>query len=122
MQGGAMIVRVGIDVVEVERIARAMRSPGFLKRILTPCERETITTPLRVAGRWAAKEAIAKAVGVGLTWQDVEILNDPSGEPVATVRHALFEAAGHRLHLSISHEKGIAAAVAVLERIELPQI
>lgn len=112
-----MIERVGIDVVEVVRIERAMRNPSFVKRILTPTERQSIMSPIRVAGRWAAKEAIAKAIGSGLSWQDVEITNEPSGQPRANVRHTLIESGSHRLHVSISHERGIAAAVAVLERL-----
>lgn len=115
-----MIVRIGTDVVEVERIERAMENPAFVLRILTPAERVTVTGAMRVAGRWAAKEAIAKAVAVDLSWQDVEILNAPGGEPVATVAHSMFEDGSLRLHISISHERGIASAVAILER--LPQI
>ncbi len=59
-----MIVGLGIDIVEVARIAEAMKNPRFIERILTPIEREFCTTPQKVAGRWAAKEAIAKAVGL----------------------------------------------------------
>ncbi len=112
-----MIVRVGLDLVEVERIAAAMENPAFVGRILTPSEREHIRTPLRVAGRWAAKEAIAKAVGLHLSWQDVEILNAETGEPTIRVLHPDFDEASFRIHLSITHEKGHAAAVAVLEEL-----
>lgn len=112
-----MIQKVGIDLVEVTRIATAMKNPAFLERILTPAEREVIKTPLRVAGRWAAKEAIAKAVGLHLSWQDVEILPGEAGEPVVTIHHADFDPSLLRIHLSITHEKGHAAAVAVLERL-----
>lgn len=106
-----------MDVIEVSRIAAAMRDPRFVEKILTPSERATISTPMRVAGRWAAKEAIAKAVHIGLTWQDVEILNGPQGEPVASILNGRFDEKTFRLHVSISHERGIAAAMAVLERI-----
>ncbi len=114
-----MIERIGIDVVEVSRIAVAIYNPRFLKKILTPAEREQLL-PLkdfRVAGRFAAKEAIAKAVSTRLTWQEVEILNDESGQPVVRISNLIFNPNTHRLHLSISHERGLAAAVAVLERI-----
>lgn len=92
-----------------------MANPLFVVRILTPAERLVCTTAAQVAGRWAAKEAIAKALPWSLSWQDVEILRGDSGEPVARVSHAEFDAARHRLHVSITHERSIAAAVAVFE-------
>jgi holo-[acyl-carrier protein] synthase len=110
-----MIVAIGLDLVEVSRIAKAMKKQAFLDRILTAAEREIIHTPLRIAGRWAAKEAIAKAVGLHLSWHDVEILPGPKGEPVVTIHHTDWDPATHCIHLSITHEKGHAAAVAVLE-------
>ncbi len=109
-----MILGIGMDVIEVDRIVAAMKNPRFILRILTPAEIRVYRTPARIAGRWAAKEAIAKAVSIGLTWQQVEILTGPSGEPVAKVRHPDFPL-DTRLHLTISHERGIAAAVAILE-------
>lgn len=112
-----MILAVGLDLVEVSRIAQAMKNPAFLRRILTESEREIITTPLRIAGRWAAKEAIAKAVGLHLSWHDVEILPGPNGEPVVAIRHPDWNPSERRIHLSITHEKGHAAAVAVLESV-----
>ncbi|MFY9233923.1 MAG: holo-ACP synthase [Fimbriimonadaceae bacterium] len=113
-----MIVRIGIDVVEVERIARAMRRPGFLERILTPDERAVCRTPSKVAGRWAAKEAIAKAIGIHLSWQDVEILADDTRAPTAAVRSAKWNSQDQRIHISITHERHLAAAVAVLESFQ----
>ena len=107
-----MIEGVGIDVVEVARIERAMRRAGFVERILTEAERSVIRTPGRVAGRWAAKEAISKALGCPLNWHDVEILPDSTGAPQVSVRGG-FES--RRIHLSITHERGHAAAVAIIE-------
>ena len=114
-----MIERIGIDVVEVARIKRAMQNPRFVNRILTAMERENLPplTNSRIAGRWAAKEAIAKAVSTKLTWQEVEILNDADGQPCASICSPYFNPETHRILISISHEKGIAAAVAVLERL-----
>lgn len=109
-----MIEAIGFDLVEVSRIEEALLREGFRERILTPREREINPGARFVAGRWAAKEAIAKAVGIHLTWQQVEILNDANGKPVATVEGL---SADFRVHLSISHERGHAAAVAVLERV-----
>ncbi len=106
-----VIVGIGLDVVEVSRIARAMSNERFLTRILTRRERAIVKSPARVAGRWAAKEAIAKALNVDLRWQDVEILNDERGAPVVSI-----DGLGDRVvHLSISHERGIAAATAIVE-------
>lgn len=112
-----MIVKVGIDVVEVSRIARAMKRPGFRERILTPEERVLCTTASRLAGRWAAKEAIAKAVDLRLGWHQVEILNDDSRAPYAVIHSHYFDPKRYKLHLSITHERSFAAAVAVLEMV-----
>jgi holo-[acyl-carrier protein] synthase len=112
-----MVIRVGLDVVEIPRIAKAMQRPGFRERILTPEERMLCTTPTRVAGRWAAKEAIAKAVGLKLSWHQVEILNDDTRAPFAVIHSSHFDTRRFRVHISISHERNIAAAVAILESI-----
>jgi len=106
-----MIRGVGIDVVETERIAEAMKKEGFLKRILTEHERELALSVGSVAGRWAAKEAIAKALGGHLGWHDVEIANDEHGRPMAMFLRDI----DGRVHISISHERGVAAATAVWE-------
>lgn len=105
-----MIRGLGIDVVEVARISEAMENPRFIERILTLGERSQELTLMRIAGRWAAKEAIAKAVTMKLSWQDVEITNDDTGQPYAHVDHPDWTG---DLMISISHERGIAAAVAI---------
>lgn len=112
----SVVVGLGVDLVEIARIARAMRRPAFLERVLTPAEREHCTTPTRVAGRWAAKEAVAKAVGIHLKWQEVEILPDELGVPVATIHGGQFDPSRYRLLVTISHERTHAVAVAILER------
>lgn len=112
-----MIVRIGMDLVEIARIERAMQRPGFKERILTPEERTLCNTATRVAGRWAAKEAIAKAVGIRLTWQQVEVLNGDSRAPYAVIHSPDYDSRRFRVHLSITHEKAHAAAVAVLESL-----
>ena len=111
-----MIVGLGMDLVEIARIKRAMENPRFLERILTPTEREFSVTPQQVAGRWAAKEAIYKALGIPLGWQDIEILPAAHGAPRATVRSVQYNPGRMRLHITITHEKHHAAAVAVVER------
>jgi len=110
-----MIERIGTDIVEVARIERSMRRPGFLTRILTPEELIANPTPTWVAGRWAAKEAVAKCLDARPGWHDVTISTGPTGAPFVKVSDRFLEP-GHRLHVSISHEKAFAVAVAILER------
>lgn len=110
-----MILGIGTDIVSLDRIEAASRNPRFVERILTATERGTFKSTAEIAGRWAAKEAIAKALSPRqLSWQDVEVLRAPDGRPV--VRVALPP--GHVLHLSISHERENAVAFAVLEARE----
>jgi holo-[acyl-carrier protein] synthase len=106
-----VIHAIGIDAVEVSRIERAMRRPGFVRRVLTPAERTYCRSPLQVAGRWAAKEAIAKCLPPLRSWHDVEIVPGPDGAPVVRGEAAL----SGRLRVSITHTRGLAMAVAVLE-------
>lgn len=113
-----MIRGLGLDVVEVARIESALQNPRFAARILTPAERDRPLTPLYVAGRWAAKEAVAKAMmaagGPIPTWQQVSILNLPGGAPQVHLAESLPLPAW-RWHISLSHERGLAVAVAVCE-------
>jgi holo-[acyl-carrier protein] synthase len=102
---------LGIDLVEIARIERAMRKPRFLNRILTEAERSQNLTPAYVAGRWAAKEAVAKAVDIGLNWHDVVVVSTPTGAPVV---HCRKLKPGQSLLVSISHERNHAVAVAIL--------
>lgn len=111
-----MIVGLGIDVVSIERIRSAMENPRFLERILTERERGMGLTVERVAGRWAAKEAVSKALPSVRNWHHVEIDNGPSGEPFVVLLQPLVLEPGLNLHVSISHESGLAAAVAVVEK------
>ena len=115
-----MITAIGIDVVEVARIKKAMQKPGFVERILTEEEQKTCTTPERIAGRWAAKEAVAKAVGMGLGWHDVEVLNHESGAPYVRFGPKNPLRQGQKIHVSITHESAYAAAVAIVELVGAP--
>ena len=115
-----MIVGVGVDVVEVQRLARALeRTPGLADRLFTPAERDRSLESL--AARFAAKEAVAKALGApgGLHWHDAEVVSEDSGRPVLHVTGtvaAAAEAQGVRAwHLSLSHDGGIATAMVVAE-------
>ena len=117
----------GVDIVSIARIARMHADHGhhFLDRCFTPREQayclDSRHNAQRLAGRFAAKEAILKVLGTGwrgqIAWTDMEILPDPQGKPVLTlegesahIAHALGIAAWH---LSISHsdEHAIASAI-----------
>ena len=121
-----MIIGVGIDVVLVDRFATSLRrSPGLAERLFTPGERVTPTgnprTPESLAARFAAKEAVAKALGVpaALAWHDCEVRVTAGGRPELAVAGTVAAAAGERnvtaWHLSLSHDGGIASAIVVAE-------
>lgn len=110
-----MIVGIGLDLVDVGRIARAMQNPRFVRRVLTDAERVICRSPEAVAGRWAAKEAIAKALGKPMSWRNIEILPGPTGAPMPIVNEMEFLAETWRLFLTITHERTHAAAVAIIE-------
>lgn len=111
-----MIVGLGIDIVEVARVKRAMRRPRFISRILTPEEREFSVTPMQVAGRWAAKEAVYKALGLSLRWHQITILPDAMGVPSVKIDSPHFDGGRLKVKVSITHERNYAAAVALVER------
>ena len=124
-----MIVAVGIDVVRVERFTRALvRTPLLADRLFTDAERTTASgnprSPESLAVRFAAKEAVAKALGApaGMHWHDCEIVTDPDGRPWLTVSGTVAAVAGERgvdrWHLSLSHDGGIASAMVVAERTD----
>ena len=115
-----MIVGVGIDVVDVERFGLTLhRTPAMRQRLFTDAEQQL---PLgSLAGRFAAKEAMAKVLGApaGMAWTDAEVTNDRDGRPLMVLRgsvRARADLLGVRSwHLSISHDGGIASAVVVCE-------
>lgn len=116
-----MIVGVGIDVVDVARfIATVERVPALRERLFTPEERDLPDASL--AARFAAKEAIAKALGApaGMRWQDATVRRVVGQQPVVevtgTVAARAVELGVARFHLSISHDAGIASAMCVAER------
>ena len=122
-----MIVSVGIDVVLVERFGNALRrTPLLAERLFTRAERVTTSGNPRsaesLAARFAAKEAVAKALGApsGLHWHDCEIVTDSDGRPWLTVSGTVAQVAAERgitrWHLSLSHDGGIASAMIVAER------
>jgi len=124
-----MILGIGIDIIEVTRIAASYEKFGerFVNRILLRdeiayCRSHKNPAPF-LAARFAAKEAVSKAFGTGigaaLGWQDVEIRRKASGEPFVVLHgkgEQLFASRGaKRLLISLSHTQNYAAASAVLE-------
>ena len=121
------IIGTGIDLVEIDRIRAAYRRhpERFSERIYTPDERKRI--PLLVdpapylAGRWAVKEAVLKALGTGLTggitWKDINVVRDPSGAPrvrlAGAARNRARQLGIGRILVSITHGRDLAAAQAL---------
>ncbi len=118
-----MIDGLGIDIIEVERVARAIRRERFVARVFTAAEtadcRGRGCPEQRFAGRFAAKEAIAKALGRSLCWREVEIRSGPRGEPIVMLSGRAAELlAGRSVRVSISHCRSHAVAQAILFRDE----
>jgi holo-[acyl-carrier protein] synthase len=114
------VVGVGVDVVDLSRFDEALaRTPAMRARLFTEAE-QALPLP-SLAARFAAKEAVAKALGAprALEWHDTEILRGDDGRPTLTVRGSVAAAAeglGVRSwHLSLSHDAGVAIAMVVAE-------
>lgn len=126
--GGGMIAGLGIDVCEIARMERAMERPRFALRAFTEGERARIDQrgAKTAAGLFAAKEAVAKALGSGFDGfglQDVEISWDEAGRPRCRLTggalRRLEALGGGPVFVSITHDAGVAAAVAVVESREI---
>jgi holo-[acyl-carrier protein] synthase len=120
------IVGVGIDVVPVERFAATLaRTPALADRLFTAAEQVTASgaprTAESLAARFAAKEALAKALGAGggMAWTDAEVRVDEAGRPTLAVTGTVAARAESlgvtRLHVSLSHDGGIASATVIAE-------
>lgn len=115
-----MTIGIGVDVVAVSRFAEQLkRAPALRERLFTPAERELHVRSL--AARFAAKEAVAKALGApaGMNWQHCQVVCDAAGAPhlelTGTVA-AVAESKGvARWHLSISHDGDLATGMVVAE-------
>jgi len=131
-----MIEGIGLDVVESARMDKILAGPGarrFIERVLTPREREDwAKLPPRRAleyacGRFAAKEAVAKAIGCGIGakvgFQDIQVLADECGRPVCSLSEASVGRLGwagpekYAIHVAITHERSLAAATALIEKL-----
>ena len=116
-----MIIGLGIDIVDVDRFAVSLtRTPTLAKRLFTPSELEA-SRPERLAARFAAKEAVAKALGAprGLNWHDAVIRSAADGSPHLELSGTVAQAAAQRgaalWHVSLSHDGGMAVALVILE-------
>ncbi len=124
-----MICGIGNDVIEIERVKKACASQAFLSRVYTERERARFAkSPASLAGNFAAKEAVAKALGTGFVGfgpADIEVLRDEAGGPVvylhggAEMRRRKIGA--DRLWVTISHGREVAMATAVAESISFAE-
>ena len=123
-----MIIAGGCDLIEIERIAKALQRENFCTRIYTAAElsyagsKKNQRKAASLAAVFAAKEAVAKALGVGLGqigWREIEVRHDELGKPFVALSgraRALAEEKGVKnIHLSLSHSREYALAMVILE-------
>lgn len=120
-----MIYGIGIDLVEIERIRQILaRNERFMAKTLTGneislCPTNEIKKAEFVAGRFAGKEAVVKALGTGIGgsmgWRDIEILRLDSGQPYIVLNKKKIINGEFKLHISISHTKNLAIAKVIIE-------
>lgn len=127
-----MIVGIGTDIVEIERVARLLARYGerFLRRVFTEVEEayaaRSARTAERLAGRFAVKEAALKALGTGksrdILWRDVETVPGPLGRPVVKLHGAarthMEKLGGTTVHGTIAHDGGKAIAFVIIEKAD----
>lgn len=113
-----MIEGIGIDVVDIKRFQESLeRTPTLRDKLFTENEKQLPLSSL--AARFAAKEALYKALSPthGLSWHEAEIINQPNGKPDFLFRGQIAELIdGAQVHLSLSHDAGIASAMVVIQR------
>lgn len=122
-----MIVGIGTDIIEVERIREIAEKFGkrFLDRIYTPIEQEYCesfkdTKYVHYAARFAMKESFSKAIGTGITegfkFKEVGIVNEKNGKPLVVLDGELKKKWGkYKTHISLSHTRGNAVAYLIIE-------
>ncbi|KEI74119.1 4'-phosphopantetheinyl transferase [Clostridium botulinum] len=123
-----MIYGIGTDITEIRRVEKAItRNKNFINKLFTKnemdlWEKKNFKVEF-IAGRFAAKEAISKALGTGIrdfNFKDIEIINNELGKPKVILKPKAEDiirkiSQSHKIHLSISHEKEYAIAYALLE-------
>lgn len=122
-----MIVGVGCDIIEIERIARAIKSESFIRRVFTAeeaayCQRRGQQAAASFAARFAAKEAVLKALGTGLregSLQEIAVDNDGLGKPLVQLSSHFAMLAKQlgvkNIQISLSHSKDFAVAYVIME-------
>ena len=115
-----MIVGIGVDIVDIPRFERTIeRTPRLLERLFSPAER--MLRPRSLAARYAAKEALIKALGGsdGVHWTEIEVTPEASGRPWFTLVGSTADVVAARgitaIHLSMSHDAGLATAYVIAE-------
>jgi holo-[acyl-carrier protein] synthase len=119
---------IGVDLVDIDRVAAVLRSypQRFRRRVLTEREDRYCGPKVeRVAGRWAAKEAVSKVLGLGVRgvgWRDIEVLPNRAGQPQVLLHGRAAQRAAllnlEEVTVSISHERHRAVAVALAHRVD----
>ena len=118
-----MKISCGTDIIEIERVKKSIERTGqkfldtiYTKKEIAYCESKKMQKYQHYAARFAAKEAIFKAISTKLTkdykWQDFEILNDENGRPIVSLKHEIKEI--ENIDISISHCKELAVATVVV--------
>ena len=122
-----MIVGVGCDIIEIERIARAIKSESFIRRVFTAeeaayCQRRGQQAAASFAARFAAKEAVLKALGTGLregSLQEIAVDNDGLGKPIVQLSGHFAMLAKQlgvkNIQISLSHSRELATAYVIME-------
>lgn len=125
-----MAIHCGVDIVEIDRVRQSFETTGtafrdkvFTEKEIEYCENKKVMKYQSYAARFAAKEAVSKAFGTGISkglkWKDIEILNNSEGKPYVvisdTAKRLFEEMQGLSIALSLSHCKSYAVAYAVIE-------
>jgi len=115
-----VIIGIGVDLVDIPRFERSLeRTPRLIDRLFAPAERRL--KPHSLAARYAAKEALIKALGGsdGVHWTEIEVASEPSGRPVFALSGETATTVAARgistVHLSLSHDAGLATAYVIAE-------
>lgn len=122
-----MIVGIGVDLVDIPRFERTIeRTPRLIERLFS--ERERVLKPHSLAARYAAKEALIKALGGsdGVHWTEIEVASEASGRPLFLLSGSTAAVVAARgitaVHLSMSHDAGLATAYVIAEAVAPVQL
>lgn len=120
-----MILGIGVDIIEIDRVKKAIKNQRFMDKIYTQKEIEFFkNNPYSLSGNFAAKEALAKALGTGFSGIDpkeIEVLRDEKGSPFINLYNKALSIAKSKnlskIHISISHNNSNAIAYVTLEKV-----